>query len=242
MPARSWQKYLAELFGTFTLVVMGSTAILAALRLGGADSGAVELIAPFAFGLGLLAGLYAFGEVSGGHFNPAVSLAMYLDRRLSAVELVGYWLAQFVGAILASAILLLPFTSDDVSGTATVPSIGDGEAFAVEVVMTAVFVAVILQATRSSGYRSSALAAIGLTLVAVHFAAIPFTGASVNPARTLGPALVGDHWDSEWVYFLGPAVGAVIAWLVHTLVVRGGTNLGDGIERDKEEVAGGLAS
>lgn len=242
MAVKQWQKYLAELFGTFTLVAMGSTAILAALELGGADSGAVELIAPFAFGLGLLAGLYAFGEVSGGHFNPAVSLAMYLDRRLSAVELLGYWLAQFVGAILASAVLLLPFTSDDISGAATVPSVGDGEAFAIETVMTAMFVAVILQATRSASYRSSALAAVGLTLVAVHFAAIPFTGASVNPARTLGPALVGDHWDSEWVYFLGPAVGAIIAWLVHTVVVRGDTTLRDDLERVKEDVTGGFAS
>jgi len=239
---KQWQKYLAELFGTFTLVVMGTTAILAALRLSQGDTGAVELIAPFAFGLGLLAGLYAFGEISGGHFNPAVSLAMYLDRRLSITDLAGYWLAQFVGAILASAVLLLPFTDDEVAQTATVPTVGDGAAFALEAITTAVFVAVILQATRSTGYRSSAFAAIPLSLVAVHFATIPFTGTSVNPARTLGPALVGDHWDSEWVYFLGPAVGAIIAWLVHTVVVRGDTSLRDDLERVKEDVTGGFAS
>lgn len=229
---KHWQKYLAEVFGTFTLVAIGATGILAGIRLGGGDSGAVELVAPFAFGLALLGGLYAFGEVSGGHFNPAVSLAMYLDRRLSLGDLVGYWLAQFVGAILASAVLLLPFSDDEVAQTATVPSVGDGAAFALEVITTAVFVAVILQATRSEGYRSSALVAIPLTLVALHFATVPFTGTSVNPARTLGPALVGDHWDSEWVYFLGPAVGAIVAWLVHTVVVRGETGLRQDLERD----------
>ena len=236
---KRWQTFLAELFGTFTLVAVGSTSILAALRLGGGDTGAVELIAPFGFGLALLAGLYAFGEVSGGHYNPAVSLAMYLDRRLSVAELLRYWLAQFVGAILASAVLLLPFTDDDVANTATVPGVGDGAAFAIEVIMTAVFVAVILQATRSPGYRSSALVAIPLTLLVIHFAAIPFTGSSVNPARTLGPALVGDRWDSEWVYFLGPAVGAIIGWLVHSVVVRGDTSLREDIERVKEDMAGG---
>lgn len=239
---KQWQKYLAELFGTFTLVAIGTTAVLAALRLSQGDSGAVELIAPFAFGLALLGGLYAFGEVSGGHFNPAVSLAMYLDRRLSAADLVGYWVAQFAGAILASAVLLLPFTDNDVANTATVPTVGDGAAFALEAITTAVFVVVILQATRSTSYRSSALVAIPLTLVAIHFATIPFTGTSVNPARTLGPALVGNRWDSEWVYFLGPAVGAVIAWLVHTVVVRGDINLRDDLDRVKEDATGGSAS
>lgn len=229
---KQWQQYLAELFGTFTLVFVGATSVLAAGQLG---EGAVVLIAPFGFGLALLAGLYAFGEVSGGHFNPAVSLAMFLDRRLSLDDLVGYWAAQFTGAILASALMLLPFNDGTVGSTATLPSLGDGAAFAIEVVLTAIFVAVILQATRSKSYGSSALVAIPLTLVAVHFAAIPFSGASVNPARTLGPALIGDRWDSEWIYFLGPALGAFIGWIVHSVTVKGQTDFSDDVELIKSE-------
>ncbi len=237
---KQWQKYLAELFGTYTLVLMGTTAVVVAFRLTGGQGtvNAAELFVPFGFGFGLLAGLYAFGEVSGGHFNPAVSLAMFLDRRLSTTDLVGYWIAQFVGAILASATMLLPFTDKDIEATATVPGLGDGGTFTIEVVMTAIFVSVILQATKSKGFGSSALVAISLTLVAVHFAAIPFSGSSVNPARTFGPALVGGKWDSEWIYFLGPALGAIIAWVVHEVVVKGETSFRDDMERIKGEITG----
>jgi aquaporin Z len=222
---KAWQKYVAEFFGTFVLVFMGSMVLVAVFRITGGQGsiGLTELVVPFGFGFGLLAGLYAFGEVSGGHFNPAVSLAMFLDRRLSGQDLVGYWAAQFAGAIGASALLLLPFTRTDIKATATLPSpsLGDGGTFFIEAAMTAIFVVVILQATRSKGFGSSALVAIPLTLTAVHFGAIPFSGSSVNPARTLGPALVGDKWDSEWIYFLGPALGAIIAWLVYEVAVKG---------------------
>ena len=235
---KQWQKYLAEVFGTFILVLVGTTSILAAGTALGSGS-AAELVAPFGFGLALLAGLYAFGEISGGHFNPAVSLAMYLDRRLSASDLVGYWIAQFVGAVLASALMLLPFTDEAIGATTTKPNptLGDASAFAIEVMMTAVFVVVILQATKSKGFGSSALVAIPLTLLTIHFAAIPFSGSSVNPARTLGPSLVSGEWDATWIYFLGPAVGAIIAWVVHTVVVKGEVDLGGG--RPKATAEGG---
>jgi aquaporin Z len=229
---KMWQKYLAEFLGTFILVLMGTTGIVAVDLLTsnpgspGLSGGNVqfnELVVPLGFGLALLAGLYAFGEVSSGHFNPAVSLAAFLDGRISLVDLAGYWIFQFVGAIAASALMLVPFTQDAVATTATVPSpvIGDGGAFLLETAFTAIFVSVILQATTSSRFSNSALVAIPLTLVSIHVALIPFTGSSVNPARTLGPALIGNKWDSEWIYFLGPALGAIIAWLVHSVVVKG---------------------
>lgn len=216
-----WQRYLAEVFGTYILVFMGSMSILAAGRLG---PGIAELVAPFGFGLGLLGALYAFAEVSGGHFNPAVSLGLFLDRRISLEDLVGYWLSQFVGAILASLTVLFAFARDEVKATATVPS-SDGTALIIEIAMTAIFVMVILQSSKSSRYAGSALIAIPLTLLAIHFAAIPFSGSSVNPARTFGPALVGHRWDSEWIYFLGPGAGAIIAVIVYTIVVKGDTSL-----------------
>jgi aquaporin Z len=213
----TWRKYTAELLGTFVLVFGGTTAILAA----GLSDARLVIIA-FAFGLALLAGLYAFGEVSGGHYNPAVSLAMFLDGRLTSAHLVRYWAAQFGGAILASLVLLIATSRLAVKATATVPGVeGDGTAFLMEVVFTTIFVLVILQASVSERFGGTALVAIPLTLVTVHLAAIPFSGASVNPARTFGPDLVGWRWTGIWIYLIAPPLGAVIAVAIHRYV-RGG--------------------
>jgi aquaporin Z len=212
-----WRAYAGELLGAFVLVFGGTTAIVAAGR---ADA-PVLLVAAFAFGLSLLAGLYAFGEVTGGHYNPAVSLAMFLDGRLEKSRLIGYWIAQFVGAILASVVLLIATDQDAVASTATVPS-SDGTAFVIELTFTTIFVLVILQASRSEVFGSSALVAIPLTLVAVHLAAIPLSGSSVNPARTFGPALIGNEWTGIWIYFVAPPLGAALAWWIHANVVRAG--------------------
>jgi aquaporin Z len=214
----TWQKYAAELLGTFVLVFSGTTAILAA-----GTSDARLVIIAFAFGLALLAGLYAFGEVSGGHYNPAVSLAMFLDGRLSSGDLVRYWVAQFAGGVLGSLVLLIATSRLAVKATATVPDpqLGVGTAFLMEFVFTAIFVSVILQASVSGQFGGTALVAIPLSLVAVHLAAIPFSGASVNPARSFGPALVGNQWTDFWIYLIAPPLGAVLAVGVHKYV-RGG--------------------
>jgi aquaporin Z len=212
-----WEKYAAELLGTFVLVLIGTFAVVAA----GMMQAPVLIVAALAFGLALLAGLYAFAEVSGGHYNPAVSLAMFLDKRLPGTELAAYWIAQFVGGIAAALVLLIATSQDDVASTATVPGpLGEGTAFLVELVFTAIFVAVILRASESERFGPSALLAIPLTLIAVHLGAIPFSGSSVNPARTFGPDLVGNEWDGIWLYFLGPLLGAVLAWAAHRLVLR----------------------
>jgi aquaporin Z len=212
----SMQKLLAELFGTFTLVFLGSVAIV------GAGASDVRLVSiALGFGLALLIGLYAFGEVSGGHFNPVVSLAMFLDKRLPAGDLVGYWIAQFAGATIASLVLLIAYDSNTVATTVTAyPEAWP--AFVVEVVFTALFLAIILQVTRSDKYGRSALSVIPLALVAIHVAAIPISGASVNPARSFGPALIGTEFDGLWLYFLAPAIGAVLGWIAHKVVVNGG--------------------
>ena len=214
MQMDQWKRYAAEFLGTFVLVFMGTASVVGAVRFGVNPL----LVAPFAFGLALLAGLYAFSEVSGGHYNPAVSLGLYLDGRLSSSDLVAYWISQFLGGIFAALILLLATTQNDVASAATVPS-SNGTALVIEIVMTAIFVVVILQASKSAVYGESALLAIPLTLLAVHFAAIPFSGSSVNPARTFGPDLIGNKWTGIWIYFIGPAIGAVIAWGIHSFVV-----------------------
>jgi aquaporin Z len=213
-----YNRYAAEFLGALVLVFGGTTAIVAA----NSQSAPILVVVPFAFGLALLAGLYAFGEVSGGHYNPAVSIAMFLDGRLALSDLIGYVVAQLAGAVGGSLLLLFATSQDAVASTATVPGpTGDWTAFEIEVVFTAIFVAVILQASRSDRFGPSALLAIPLALVAVHLAAIPFSGSSVNPARTFGPALVGNEWTGFWIYVIAPPIGAAIAWAIHKFVVRG---------------------
>jgi aquaporin Z len=210
------RRYAAELLGTFVLVFGGSLSILAALRL------EEPILVPVAlgFGLALLAGLYAFGEISGGHFNPAVSLAMLLSGRLELPTMLGYCAAQLIGAVAASLAVLAAFSQDDVAGTVTAVGVGSSawDALWLEVLLTGVFVAVILQSTRSERVFGTALVAIPLSLVAIHLAAIPVSGSSVNPVRSFGPALVGNEWGDFWVYLLGPLLGAMLGALAHGLL------------------------
>jgi aquaporin Z len=204
------RNYVAELLGTFTLVFVGSLALLAAVS----TQAPFVITVAFGFGLALLAGLYAFGEISGGHFNPAVSLAMFLSGRLELPTMIGYWISQLVGAILASLAVLVAFGQDDVASTVTQAS-ASWDAFWLELLLTTLFVAVILQSSRSQRVFGTALLAIPLTLVAVHLAAIPVSGSSVNPVRSLAPALVGNEWGDLWIYLTAPLIGGVIAAVIH---------------------------
>lgn len=208
----SARKLLAELLGTYVLVLVGITAIIAAT--GGEFSARIIAIS-FGFGLALLAGLYAFGEVSGGHFNPAVSLSMLLDGRMGVALTIQYWVAQIVGGILAGFTVLAATDKATVASTATVFVIDTWKAFTFEAVFTAIFVAVILKVTTSLNNTTTVFLAISLTLVAIHLALIPFTGASVNPARSLGSGVAGGVWEDQWVYWVAPLVGAIVGWGVH---------------------------
>jgi aquaporin Z len=201
-------KYLAELVGTFILVLIGSMSILASQATGAP----ILVVVPFGFGLGLLAAIHAVGHVSGGHFNPAVTLAMWLDKRTSGSDVIGYLIAQFVGAIIASSVVLAVSSQDAVAGTANsfAPN-GAGVGFVSEFVLTFIFVLVILASTKKS--PSTAALAIPLTLVAIHQAGIPFSGASVNPARSFGPAVIGGSLSELWVYLVAPMAGGAIAWV-----------------------------
>ena len=142
------QKYLAEALGTFTLVGIGSFAIVSGGLFPAQGAGIVSIA--LGFGLALLVGLYAFGEISGGHFNPAVSLGLFLDRRLPAEDLIGYWVSQFVGAIAASLVVLIAYDDSTVAATTT-QSPDNWAGIVVETMMTALFVAVIPSRRRASG-------------------------------------------------------------------------------------------
>lgn len=211
------RKYLAELIGTFILVIVGSMTIVAARSM----NAPILVVVPFGFGLGLLAAIQSVGYVSGGHFNPAVTVAAFLDRRIDAVNAVGYIVAQVVGAIAASGAVLLVADHAAVQATASgFPAGRMGQAIVVETLLAAIFVLVILTVTKRA--PSHAAFAIPLTLTAVHFAGIPFTGASVNPARSLAPALVGGTIDQNIiVWIIGPVLGAVIAWAIYRALEDG---------------------
>lgn len=215
---KAMRALLAEFLGAFVLLFFGGLSILA---VGGAGNGGNVVAISFGFGLALLAGLYAFGEISGGHFNPAVSFGVFLDKRIDAATMVQYWVAQLAGFVVAGVGLLIASDQDAVASTATIPSVGAGSALLLEIVLTAVFVAVILKVTKSQQYQGTVFAAISLTLAAIHLAAAPLSGASVNPGRTLGSAIIGSEFSDVWVYIVGPMVGAAIGWVLYRLVTTG---------------------
>jgi len=213
------RKYLAELVGTFILVVIGSMSRVAAEAMGAP----VLVVVPFGFGLGLLAAIQAAGYVSGGHFNPAVTVGALLDRRIDPMNALGYIVAQVIGAIAASGVVLLVASQAAVRLTASsYPDDKMVNAFAVEVLLTAIFVLVILTVTKRA--PNHAAFAIPLTLLVIHFAGIPFSGASVNPARSLAPALVGGTLDQTIIVWIaGPLVGAILGWAVYRALEDGST-------------------
>jgi aquaporin Z len=218
--------YLAELLGTFLFMTIGYTSIAAIGASGTPVPGL--LVVPFSFGFGLLAAIFAFGHISGAHYNPAVTVAIVLDKRLPAAQGAGYIIAQIIGAIAAAAVVYATLGQSVVTAGITKPGAGvsDISALVLETIFTALFVIVILTATK----RAPALAplAIPLTLVAIHFSIATVTGASVNPARSIGSALVGGDLSGLWIYLVGPIVGGAIGWGVF----RGANNPEDPDDRE----------
>lgn len=222
------RKYLAEFIGTFLLVFLAVGAAVTGIGgtygVGKNGPGSGVLGIALAFGLTLLALAYAFGPVSGAHVNPAVTLAMVLGRRMPREEAVGYVVAQFLGAIAGGGVLKLLVATcgvkDQTGGLGTNAfnngSINLPGAFLLEVLLTAAFVVVILLVTERAAAPGFAGIAIGLALTAVHLVGIPLDGTSVNPARSLGPALfAGTHALGQvWLFVLAPLLGAALAVVV----------------------------
>lgn len=209
------KKFFAELIGTFVLVFLGTGA---AVLGGGADSVVGYASIALAFGLTIVASAYSIGTVSGAHLNPAVSIAMYLNKRIDSKELGTYILGQVVGALLGS-FTLLAITGDNATLGQNV--VADGYSlvtgFLVEVILTFIFILVILTVTSSrKGNAQLAGLVIGLSLTLIHFVGIPVTGMSANPARSLAPALLagGDALSQIWIFILAPIVGGVLASIV----------------------------
>ena len=210
------RKYLAELLGTFLFMMIGYASI-AGIPNASAPTPNL-LVVPFAFGLGLLAAIFAFGRISGGHFNPAVTVAMILDKRTTVADGAGYVLAQIIGAIGAAALVLVTVSQDAVKAGITKPGAGitDIGALILEIVFTAIFLVVIL--VSSKRVPNLAGVAIALTLVAIHFAIATLSGSSVNPARSIGSALVGGDLSQLWIYIVGPIVGGILGYGIFRVI------------------------
>ena len=225
------KKYIAEAFGTFVLVFFGcGTAIVcggAGGGLGGSYLGVFAIAA--AFGLAIVAAAYAIGHVSGCHVNPAVSLAMLINGKLSVIDFIGYVIGQVIGAFAGSGALVLikRMASPDIRGFGTngfaglsAHGISLKGAILVEIILTFVFVMTILGVTASEKTSNIAGIVIGLTLTFVHIIGIPLTGTSVNPARSLAPAVFegGAALSQVWVFIVAPFVGAALAALVFKFI------------------------
>lgn len=217
------KKYLAELVGTFILVLFGcGTAVVAGDKVG------IVGIA-FAFGFALIGAAYGIGPISGCHINPAVTLGVWTAGRMKTGDLIGYWIGQFLGGILGAWVLSVLISG--VGGGYSVATSGLGQngwgagyqggynltsAIVFEFVATLIFIVVILGATQKAAPAGFAGLGIGLTLVVIHIFGIHVTGVSVNPARSFGPALFvgGTALSQVWLFLLVPSVAGIVAGLL----------------------------
>ncbi len=222
------KKYLAEMFGTMVLVLMGcGTAV--SLGCNNADPETVIGTA-LAFGLSVVAMAYTIGGISGCHINPAITLGVLLSGRMKGKEVAMYMIFQVLGAIIGSTILyfvtinsgLIGTGANDLQSVNAIQTVSWLGGLLAEIVFTCVFVLVVLGATAKENTATSGFAglAIGLTLVLVHLVCIRYTGTSVNPARSIGPALYqgGTALSNLWIFIVGPFVGATIAAGIWKLV------------------------
>ena len=211
------KKYLAECIGTFVLTLLGcGTAMFL-----GCNTPAGVVGTAIAFGLTVVAMAYTIGGISGCHINPAITFGVALSGRMSWGEAVGYWIGQVIGAIIAGAVLLLltkvvaaPDLTGGLGTNCVVNAGGVGGALLVEFIATFIFVLVVLGTTDAKkGAGNLAGLAIGLTLILVHLVCINLTGTSVNPARSIGPALFagGQALANVWVFIVAPMVGGACA-------------------------------
>ena len=217
-------KYPAELLGTFVLVFAGlGTAVLAGPFVG-------HLGISLAFGLTLVAMIYTIGPISGCHINPAVTLGMVLTKRMGIGEAVGYVISQVIGAIIGAGLLLIIAQGGPDGYTGTLGSNGYGlhspghyglwACFLTEALFTMLLVITVLGATSKKAPAGFAGLAIGLALTVTNLASIPITNASINPARSIGPAIFARGWALEqlWLFIVAPLAGAVLAAIVHMAI------------------------
>ena len=202
------QKYFSEALGTFALVFCGTGAIIINQESGGVVT---HVGIAITFGLIVMAMIYALGEVSGAHLNPAVTLAFWIAGRFPAQQIAPFLIGQIIGALIASGLLRFLFPANETLG-ATLPAGAAIQSFMLETVLTFLLMLVILQVSQGSKETGwfAGLAIGGVVLLEAMFAG-PVCGASMNPARSLAPALVSGHLENIWIYLVAPVLGAFLA-------------------------------
>lgn len=209
------KKYIAELIGTFTLVFCGCGAIVTnEFSEGAVTHSGIALT----FGLIVMALIYAFGEISGAHFNPAVTVAFTYAKKFPVKEVPKYVAAQCIGALLGAALILVLFPDNEFLGT-TLPKIEVWRVFLFEVILTFFLMLVIINVSTGSKEIGimAGIAIGGVVWLEAQFAG-PITGASMNPARSIGPAIVSGHIEHLWLYIVAPIIGAILAVISCKLV------------------------
>lgn len=204
-----WRSFVAEGVGTFVVMFFGALAVVAS-----PDSIIFESLG---FALGLFVAGYAFGAVSHRHFNPAMSWAAFLDGRLSWRSLGWSWVAQLLGG-LAAAALLLAMAGGSAIGTAATTTDAPGISFLVEATTSTVFTVVVLVASRFGDRRTSTVLAMAMAYLAVHIVGLPWGGGSINPARSLGPWLLGGGSAGVWVFLAAPMLGGALGWALYRML------------------------
>lgn len=212
---QSIKKYIAEFIGTFVLVLFacGTAAVVGC----SAENGTGYLLTALAFGLVIVAMAYSIGNISGCHINPAVSIAMLVSGKMNIKDFIGYIVAQFLGATAGAAVLMALVGKESGLGANALYNDSIGLSILVEIILTFVFVIAILGVTSKVENGAVAGIVIGLSLTLVHILGISFTGTSVNPARSFGPALFvgGDALADVWVFIVAPLIGGILAALVY---------------------------
>jgi aquaporin Z len=216
------KKYFSEFIGTLVLVFMGCGS---AVFLGVSPEGG-HLAVALAFGLSIVAMAYVIGNVSGCHINPAVSLSMLISKKMGILDFLGYVVSQVLGAIAGAGLLQLLLSMTNLVdqtgglGSNSIAHTGIAGGLIIEIILTFIFVFVILGVVSDSNKGSVAGIVIGLTLTFVHIVGIPLTGTSVNPARSIGPAIFagGDALTNLWVFIVAPLIGAALAALVFACI------------------------
>lgn len=209
------KKFLAELIGTFALIFFGAGAILQNNATQSVGTTGIAV----AHGLAILVGIYAFGHISGGHFNPSVTFGMFVTKRISAAGLILYWIAQCAGAVLAAWVLCAAYHGPTEAhlGTPTVAAgVSPIMAMVIEGLLAFMLSIVIFgSAVDPRAPKGFAGLAIGFTLIGNILMGGSLTGASFNPARAFGPALVAGYWQDQWIYWVGPLIGGAVAALLY---------------------------
>ena len=210
------KKYLAEFMGTLVLVLIGCGTAASI----GCDVTGGYLATALAFGLAIVAMAYSIGNISGCHVNPAVSVAVYLNGGLNEKDLAGYIVSQILGAFAGAGILMLILGKESGLGANALYNNNVGMSFLIEALLTFVFVLAILGVTSKESYSSVAGLVIGLSLTLVHLIGIGLTGTSVNPARSLGPAILSGNTTGLWVFLVAPIAGAMLAAFFYKYLSR----------------------